>query len=386
MNDAPPPYTEIGTAVKAAFQADPEGARAALAKVLKEQSASVLVKQSNDLASTVKILKKSFENVSQSLVKIDNVVKDGGPRFPVWQKIYQDYKILIDETQEDAIATRTHAQLYLDDVLESAADSEASHESKIGDIDAFLKLIDNKIANAKDYKERFLGIRDRVVTFRSNLLDSMDNEETATLNAIKEVKKDIVDLENKLAYWRSMTKGALWFLGGGVTVGGAIVGGATAIVGGATVSGAAILAGATSVAAVSAAFAPVGIALLVLAALTIAISGITALTARIKANNLADSLAEKKRQLLDLEAQLASLKELRPIVERASVDMETIGDHLMILSDVWKAFRNDAQEVKTILEQCHRDGSQFDEKRVSTAVEMYRGLVQSMGTYASLVS
>jgi hypothetical protein len=32
----------------------------------------------------------------------------------------------------------------------------------------------------------------------------MDNEETATLNAIKEVKKDIVDLENKLAYWRSM--------------------------------------------------------------------------------------------------------------------------------------------------------------------------------------
>lgn len=89
MNDAPPPYTEIGTAVKAAFEADPEGARAALAKVLKEQSASVLVKQSNDLASTVKILKKSFENVSQSLVKIDNVVKDGGPRFPVWQKIYQ---------------------------------------------------------------------------------------------------------------------------------------------------------------------------------------------------------------------------------------------------------------------------------------------------------
>lgn len=42
---------------------------------------------------------------------------------------------------------------------------------------------------------------------------------------------------------------------------------------------------------------------------------------------------------MDLEArlQLASLKELRPIVERASVDMETIGDHLMILSDVWKA-------------------------------------------------
>jgi hypothetical protein len=42
---------------------------------------------------------------------------------------------------------------------------------------------------------------------------------------------------------------------------------------------------------------------------------------------------------MDLEAQLqlASLKELRPIVERASVDMETIRDHLMILSDVWKA-------------------------------------------------
>jgi hypothetical protein len=39
-------------------------------------------------------------------------------------------------------------------------------------------------------------------------------------------------------------------------------------------------------------------------------------------------LAEKKRQLLDLEAQLASLKELRPIVERASVDMETIGGSL----------------------------------------------------------
>jgi hypothetical protein len=30
--------------------------------------------------------------------------------------------------------------VYLDDVLKSAADSEASHESKIGDIDAFLKV------------------------------------------------------------------------------------------------------------------------------------------------------------------------------------------------------------------------------------------------------
>jgi hypothetical protein len=88
MNDAPPPYTEIENAVKEAFDRDPKGAQAAFAKVLKEQSASVLVKQSNDLATTVTILKKSFENVSQSLVKIDRVVKDGGPRFPVWQTIY----------------------------------------------------------------------------------------------------------------------------------------------------------------------------------------------------------------------------------------------------------------------------------------------------------
>ena len=52
---------------------------------------------------------------------------------------------------------------------------------------------------------------------------------------------------------------------------------------------------------------------------------------------LADDLADKKRQLLALEAKLESLKELKPIVERASVDMETIGDHLAILSEVWKA-------------------------------------------------
>ena len=88
MNEAPPPYTVIENAVKAAFEADPKGAQEAVAKVLREQSATVLLRQASDLADTVKILKKSFENVSQALVKVDRVIKEGTPRLPIWQAIY----------------------------------------------------------------------------------------------------------------------------------------------------------------------------------------------------------------------------------------------------------------------------------------------------------
>lgn len=88
MKEASPPYTVIENAVKAAFEADPNGAQEAVVKVLREQSATVLLRQASDLADTVKILKTSFENVSQALVKVDWVIKEGIPRVPIWQAIY----------------------------------------------------------------------------------------------------------------------------------------------------------------------------------------------------------------------------------------------------------------------------------------------------------
>ena len=69
-----------------------------------------------------------------------------------------------------------------------------------------MQEVNKQVASAKNYKERFLAIKDRVERFRSGLLDTFDDQETRTLEAITAAKQEIVELENKLEYWRGMVR------------------------------------------------------------------------------------------------------------------------------------------------------------------------------------
>ncbi|KLO12373.1 hypothetical protein SCHPADRAFT_422279 [Schizopora paradoxa] len=204
IEDVPPAYHEVVAALSKAVESDPKAAHKALADSFKKESSNILVKQSRDLTDTITTLKKLFESISLNLIRVDQVLTVGGPRRPTWDKIYEDYKVLVNETKEDAISVKSFAEKYLESVLTAAQDTDLTIDEKIREIDSFLAEVKKHAENAKDYSQRFLDIKDRVFEFRAKLIGDFDTGKDELQDKVDKCKQDIIKLEEDLAHWEKI--------------------------------------------------------------------------------------------------------------------------------------------------------------------------------------
>ncbi|KZT43376.1 hypothetical protein SISSUDRAFT_1057777 [Sistotremastrum suecicum HHB10207 ss-3] len=366
----PPPYSEIIQSAEKFANENPAKFSEAIVKALKDPKTNeALAQQVADLGASVKVIKTNFERVSSTLQLYDGKGHAGNPMKPDWDKLYEEYKVLIAKSKDAARDGKAYADEYLEIVLPLANHATETYEMKIATIDGFIAKVTETATSAESLTKEFKDLETKVNAFQTKLDHNIVETEAKTTEDIVKCKKEIHDLEAEIKKLESMSATAFSFLG---------VGSGTGALGGGLVC-------AAGAAGAAAFLLPLGVGLLVVGALVALGAGITAIVAQVKLKSAGNDLAAKKSELLELEAKQRNLEALKSRLENALKDMGEIGVRLGSLSDIWKYIAQDANDVKKHLVKAKgSDATKLvSEAEIEKATALYDALSRVLGNYAA---
>ncbi|KIJ46163.1 hypothetical protein M422DRAFT_250199 [Sphaerobolus stellatus SS14] len=370
-SEQPPPYDEIMEQLKELQENMTPEMKDEAYKAMAEKAASSkdeIIKEVQMLAERAIATDRVFESIRRKLAIVDeNNYEDkyGQPipkLEPTWIKYQNRYIDLLWQSRSAATKTEAYIRDFTQIIIPILLEPDSEYEDNLTDLNAFINRRNPVSPDTQD--DDFDKLRADVAAFTASFVTWADDvgaqlteEITSLMDATESLKTELAQCNNLITEMA-------------IAIGLTVVGTAVGII----------------VALACLAAAPATIVEILIAGIGAIIGEMaTLISAMIRRAEIEEEIAEKERQIDELNKQLEILGELKSMLQRCTEEASEIFHRLGSFSHIWAMVAQDATYIRDHPKLPEIHTNKGIQAQIKLMESVYAPLADSLAYYATLI-